>query len=103
MSLDAPPQMPPLQAPQPPPEPAPAPRRIFESPRGPVLEAIGNNRALVAICAVVFCLLGIAAGFARQPVYTSSATLQVGQVNPNSPGFFGYVHSPSGLATELRR
>jgi uncharacterized protein involved in exopolysaccharide biosynthesis len=81
----------------------PAPQQIFEPPQGPVLEAIGHNRGLVAVCAVVFCLIGVAVGFARQPVYTSSATLQVGQVNPNSPGFFGYVQSASGLATAFSR
>src|ERR1700710_1706465 len=101
MNLDPPPPMPPLQVNQQAADPAP--QQIFESPQGPVLEAIGNNRGLVAICAVVFCLIGIAAGFTRQPVYTSSATLQVGQVNPNSPGFFGYVQSASGLATAFSR
>ncbi len=79
------------------------PRRIFEPPRGAVLSAIGKHRALVALCAVVFCVLGLAIGLERQPEYTSSATLQVGQVNPNSPGFFGYVQSASGLATAFSR
>jgi uncharacterized protein involved in exopolysaccharide biosynthesis len=81
----------------------PAPQPIFEPPQGAVLEAIGLNRWLILLCAVVFCLIGVALGFAREPVYTSSATLQVGQVNPNSPGFFGYVQSASGLATAFSR
>jgi capsular polysaccharide biosynthesis protein len=79
------------------------PRRIFEPPRGAVLSAIGKHWALVALCAVVFCVFGLAIGLERQPEYTSSATLQVGQVNPNSPGFFGYVQSASGLATAFSR
>lgn len=79
------------------------PRRIFEPPRGAVLSAIGGHRILVAFCALLGCAIGLAIGFGRQPEYTSSATLQVGQVNPNSPGFFGYVQSASGLATAFSR
>jgi capsular polysaccharide biosynthesis protein len=79
------------------------PRRIFEPPHGAVLSAIRKQWALVALCAVVFCVFGLAIGLERQPEYTSSATLQVGQVNPNSPGFFGYVQSASGLATAFSR
>jgi capsular polysaccharide biosynthesis protein len=79
------------------------PRRIFEPPRGALLTAIDMHRALFAFCALAGCAIGLAIGLARQPEYTSSATLQVGQVNPNSPGFFGYVQSASGLATAFSR
>jgi hypothetical protein len=83
--------------------PEPQPRRIFEPPQGAVLAALGRNRGLIALFALVGCVVGLAIGFERQPVYTASATLQVGQVNPNSPGFFGYVQSASGLATAFSR
>ena len=42
-------------------------------------------------------------GLKREPTYTASATLQVGQVNPNSPGFYGYVQSATSLATAFSR
>src|SRR5439155_11450252 len=35
--------------------------------------------------------------------YTAAATLQVGKVNPNSPGFYGFVQSASDLATVFSR
>jgi uncharacterized protein involved in exopolysaccharide biosynthesis len=94
-----PPPLPPAQDPT----SAQAPQPIFEPPKGAVLEAIGLNKGLIVLCAVVFCLIGVGLGLAREPVYTSAATLQVGQVNPNSPGFFGYVQSASGLATAFSR
>ena len=47
--------------------------------------------------------LGAGIGLLRQTTYTASATLQVGQVNPNSPGFLGYVQSASSLATAFSR
>ena len=84
-------------------EPPQETRRIFERPESFVLGAISRNRLLVALCAIVFCLAGAAFGMLRQPTYTSSATLQVGQVNPNSPGFLGYVQSASALATAFSR
>jgi hypothetical protein len=77
--------------------------RIFEPPQSPVLTAIGLNRWLVAGCAILICIAGLAYGTIRQPTYTSSATLQVGDVNPNSPGFLGYVQSASALATAFSR
>jgi hypothetical protein len=36
-------------------------------------------------------------------VYTAASTLQVGKVNPNSPGFYGFVQSASDLATAFSR
>jgi hypothetical protein len=47
--------------------------------------------------------VGAAGGFARKGTYTASATLQVGKVNPNSPGFYGFVQSASDLATAFSR
>jgi len=96
-----------VHAPPPPIPPAPPLERdyggIFEPPKGTIFSAIAYNPWLVVACAVLCCVVGLALGAARSPVYTSSATLQVGQVNPNSPGFFGYVQSASGLATAFSR
>lgn len=65
--------------------------------------AISWNKGLVAAIAVLGAVVGLAIGFARPATYTASATLQVGQVNPNSPGFLGYVQSASSLATAFSR
>ncbi|HEY0390953.1 MAG TPA: Wzz/FepE/Etk N-terminal domain-containing protein [Solirubrobacterales bacterium] len=77
--------------------------RVFEPPEGFVLGAIAQNKRIVALFAVVLALLGVGAGLLRDATYTASATLQVGQVNPNSPGFLGYVQSASSLATAFSR
>jgi uncharacterized protein involved in exopolysaccharide biosynthesis len=76
---------------------------IFEPPSNFVLTAISRNKAIVALCAVALALVGIGTGLMRQATYESAATLQVGQVNPNSPGFFSYVQSSSSLATAFSR
>lgn len=76
---------------------------IFEPPESFVLSAILNNKRIVALLAVVLTLVGVGFGILRQTTYTASATLQVGQVNPNSPGFLGYVQSASSLATAFSR
>ncbi len=76
---------------------------IFEPPESLLLSAIANNKRIVALFAVLLALLGVGFGLLRQPTYTASATLQVGQVNPNSPGFLGYVQSASSLATAFSR
>ncbi len=76
---------------------------VFEPPSGFVLSALGRNKAIVLLCAVVLALVGLAIGKTRKVTYTASATLQVGQVNPNSPGFLGYVQSSSALATAFSR
>lgn len=65
--------------------------------------AITWNKGLVAAIAVLGAVIGLAIGMARPATYTASATLQVGQVNPNSPGFLGYVQSASSLATAFSR
>ncbi len=76
---------------------------IFEPPESFALSAILNNKRIVALFAVVLMLAGVGFGLLRQTTYTASATLQVGQVNPNSPGFLGYVQSASSLATAFSR
>lgn len=83
--------------------PAETIRGVFEPPSGFVARAIGRNKVLILACAIVLGLIGAAVGTKRQVTYTSSATLQVGQVNPNSPGFLGYVQSSASLATAFSR
>jgi len=78
-------------------------RGIFEKPSGPAMRALAASKALIAGLAVLGAVLGCAYGLSRTPTYTASATLQVGQVNPNSPGFYGYVQSASALATTFSR
>jgi uncharacterized protein involved in exopolysaccharide biosynthesis len=68
-----------------------------------VLWAISRNKLIVLLICVVLALAGLAFGASRKPVYTATATIQVGQVNPNSPGFFGYVQSSASLATAFSR
>jgi hypothetical protein len=84
-------------------DPGPLVDRVFEPPDSLVLSAIANNKRIVASFAVLLALIGIAFGLTRQTTYTASATLQVGQVNPNSAGFLGYVQSASSLATAFSR
>ncbi len=77
--------------------------RIFEPPSGFVLTAIGRNKLLVCVCALVLALLTAVFAHGRARTYTASTTLQVGQVNPNSPGFYSYVSSAAALATAFSR
>jgi len=76
---------------------------VFAPSQGFALGAISWNKGLIAVCAIVCALIGLGLGLLRAPTYTASATLQVGQVNPNSPGFLGYVQSASSLATAFSR
>jgi len=76
---------------------------VFEPPKGFVLTAISRNKRIVALFAVALALTGVGFGLLRPATYEASATLQVGQVNPNSPGFLGYVQSASSLATAFSR
>jgi uncharacterized protein involved in exopolysaccharide biosynthesis len=71
---------------------------IFEPPKGFVLAAIARYRLVVGLCAIALAMLGVVYGLSRPKAYTATATLQVGQVNPNSPGFGSYVQSASALA-----
>lgn len=81
----------------------PSLRGAFDPPEGPTLRAIGRHKRLVALFAVLGALAGIALGYARPATYEAAATLQVGQVNPNSPGFASYTQSSSSLATAFSR
>jgi len=76
---------------------------VFAPANGFAWRAITWNKGLVAAIAVLGAVVGLAIGMARPATYTASATLQVGQVNPNSPGFLGYVQSASSLATAFSR
>jgi len=71
---------------------------IFEPPNGFVLAAIARHKLIVGLCAIALALIGAVYGLSRPKTYTATATLQVGQVNPNSPGFGSYVQSSSALA-----
>jgi len=72
---------------------------IFEPPSSFALAAIARNKLIVCAFAVLLALAGLAYGLSRPRTYTASATLQVGQVNPNSPGFYSYVLSSAALAS----
>jgi uncharacterized protein involved in exopolysaccharide biosynthesis len=76
---------------------------VFEPPSGLVLAAIARNKLLICVFALAFALIGTAYGLSRHKIYTASATLQVGQVNPNSPGFYSYVQSAAALAGAFSR
>jgi capsular polysaccharide biosynthesis protein len=76
---------------------------IFDRPGGPFVTALSRHKLAIAICGVLFAVLGLAIGLSRSPTYTGSASLQVGQVNPNSPGFVGYTQSASSLAEVFSR
>lgn len=84
-------------------DPNGGPTGLFEPADGSLARAIGRHKAVVALFAVACAILGLGLGLSRSTTYTASATLQVGQVNPNSPGFLGYVQSASSLATAFSR
>jgi uncharacterized protein involved in exopolysaccharide biosynthesis len=76
---------------------------IFEPAEGSLVRAIARHKLIIVLFAAVFAALGVGFGHSRSTTYTAAATLQVGQVNPNSPGFLGYVQSSSSLATAFSR
>ncbi len=76
---------------------------LLEPPEGLLIDALRRNWLLVLICAVVLGAAGVGIGTQRASTYTAAATLQVGQVNPNSPGFYSYVSSAAALATAFSR
>ncbi len=76
---------------------------IFDRPGGPVVAALGRHRLTIALCALLLAGIGLAAGLLRSPTYESSSSLQVGQVNPNSPGFMSYTQSATSLAAVFSR
>jgi hypothetical protein len=67
------------------------------------VRAIARHKLLVICLGVVIAIAGAAIGLARKPTYTSSTTLQVGDVNLNSPNFYGFVQSASAIATVFSR
>jgi hypothetical protein len=88
----------------PPASPPPtAPQSVFEPPEGRLFEAISKNKGLIAICAIACAVIGAVYGYTRPVTYEAAATLQIGQVNPNSPGFASYTQSASSLATAFSR
>ena len=68
-----------------------------------VVAALSRGKWLVLALAVLLAAGGVAVGLKRKPVWTASATLQVGRANPNSPGFYGFVQSATDLATTFSR
>jgi uncharacterized protein involved in exopolysaccharide biosynthesis len=76
---------------------------VFEPPSGFAMTAIARHKWSVCAIAILLAILGAGYGYARHRTFTTSATLQVGQVNPNSPGFYGYVQSTASLATSFAR
>jgi uncharacterized protein involved in exopolysaccharide biosynthesis len=67
------------------------------------MRSISWHKGLIAAVAILVALIGVGFGLLRPVTYEASATLQVGQVNPNSPGFFSYTQSASSLATAFSR
>lgn len=65
--------------------------------------ALGRYKWLVLGLAVLLAAAGLAVGYEREPIYSATATVQVGQVNPNSPGFYGFAQSATELATTYSR
>ena len=76
---------------------------VFEPPTSFIAAAIARYKWVVCAVAVVLAAAGTVYGRSLSRTYTASATLQVGQVNPNSPGFYGYVQSAAALATTFSR
>jgi len=76
---------------------------VFEPPTSFLAAAIARHKWVVCVVAVVLAAAGTVYGRSVSRTYTASATLQVGQVNPNSPGFYGYVQSAAALATTFSR
>ena len=68
-----------------------------------LVAALGHYKWLVLGLAVLLAAGGVAVGYKRKPVYSATATVQVGQVNPNSPGFAGFAQSATSLATTYSR
>ena len=94
---------PPAITPPPANDAPPLVRGVFDPPEGLAFGAIRRHKKLIAIFAVIGLLAGAALGLVRPATYEAAATLQVGQVNPNSPGFASYTQSSSSLATAFSR
>lgn len=94
---------PPAITPPPATDSPPLVRGVFDPPEGLAFSAIRRHKKLIAIFAILGLLAGAALGLVRPATYEAAATLQVGQVNPNSPGFASYTQSSSSLATAFSR
>jgi len=94
---------PPAITPPPPNDSPPLVRGVFDPPEGLAFGAIRRRKKLIAIFALLGLLAGAVLGLVRPATYEAAATLQVGQVNPNSPGFASYTQSSSSLATAFSR
>lgn len=94
---------PPAITPPPTNDAPPLVRGVFDPPEGLAFGAIRRHKKLIAVFAVLGVLAGVALGLVRPATYEAAATLQVGQVNPNSPGFASYTQSSSSLATAFSR
>jgi uncharacterized protein involved in exopolysaccharide biosynthesis len=68
-----------------------------------IVAALSRYKWLVLGLTALLTVCGIAIGIKRKPVFSSTSTVQVGQVNPNSPGFYGFVQSATALATTFSR
>jgi capsular polysaccharide biosynthesis protein len=68
-----------------------------------VVSSIGRHKFLIVLLALLLAGAGVAAGVVRKPIYAASSSLQVGKVNPNSPGFSGYLQSVADLAANYSR
>jgi uncharacterized protein involved in exopolysaccharide biosynthesis len=99
--VDPPPS--PSMPPEPPPPEPEELQRVFEPLDGAIIGALADHKVLIALVTLICTLAGIAFGYSRPLEYESAATIQVGQVNPNSPGFYGYAQSASSLATAFAR
>jgi Chain length determinant protein len=76
---------------------------VFDPLNSFIVDAIRWHKLLVAAFAALCALIGIAFGLVRQPLYTASATLQVGRVDPSAPGFGSYSESTASLASAFSR
>lgn len=74
-----------------------------EPAQGLIAASLSRYKWLVLGLAALLCAGGIAVGVKRKPVWSANSTVQVGQVNPNSPGFYGFVQSATALATTFSR
>lgn len=101
-TIDAPPN-PPSQSSPSNNDAAHAVRGVFDPPESFALTALARHKRVVVALAILGALAGAALGLLRPATYEAAATLQVGQVNPNSPGFASYTQSSSSLATAFSR
>jgi hypothetical protein len=83
-------------------EPYPSARRP-EPAQSLIVAALSRYKWLVLGLTLLLTAGGVAVGYKRKPVWSATSSVQVGQVNPNSPGFYGFVQSATALATTYSR